>query len=161
MKTNQQIKSRERAFIANPFRRSLAFLKNPFSPLAFLDLALIVVLFFITLHYSQLVRRPGIKLDLPQSEFRSGTHYNKFDTVLITLSREGMVFFNDELTNLDGLGALIAQAAYKNPEVSILIQADGNIDYGNLVRIYNMASEAGIESITMATSITPQTNQET
>jgi len=161
MKTNEQIKSSERAFIANPFRRSLPFLKNPFSPMVFLDLGLIIALFFVTLHYSQLVLRPGIKLDLPRSEFRSGTHYNKFDTILITLSREGMVFFNDELTNLDSLSASIAQAAYKNPEVSILIQADGNIDYGDLVRIYNMASDAGIESITMATSITPEAKQGT
>lgn len=160
MKTNQQIKSRERAFAANPFKRSLPFLKNPFSPMLFLDLGLIIVLFFIALHYSQLVLRPGIKLNLPQSEFRSGTHYNKFDTILITLSREGMVFFNDELANLDGLGASIAQAVHKNPEASILIQADAKIDYGTLVRIYNMGAQAGVENITMATSITPEVNAE-
>lgn len=153
MKTKRQIENRERAFFPSQYQGKLRYLSNPFSPMVFLDFCLIVALFFITIHYSQLVLRPGIEMQLPSAKFRSGISYNKFDTILITLSREGMVFFNDELTTLEGLEASISRTAHENPDVKMLIQADAKIGYGTIVKIYNMATRAGIENVTMATSI--------
>ncbi len=131
--------------------------RNPFAPMAFVDLGIIIILFFVTVQFSELVVRPGIKLRLPSADFRGGTHFSKLNTALITLSREGMVFFNDELTTLEGLGTAIVRAAHNNPETKLLIQADLDIDYGTIVKIYNMGIEAGIRDVTMATSIVPDT----
>jgi biopolymer transport protein ExbD len=156
MKKTPHTKHRDYKLFPTPYRGKRSYARSPFSPVAFLDLCLLFVLFFITIQNSQIVIWPGINLKLPNSEFRAGTHYNKFDTILITLSREGMVFFNDELTTLDGLEPSIARASHEHPDMSMLIQADFRIDYGTIVDIFNMGARAGIKNITMATSISPE-----
>lgn len=143
----------EHVFFRKTYSGKNRFESGPFSAPVFIDLALLIILFFITIHFSELIVRPGIKLELPSSKFQDGGHYDRFDTVLITLSREGMVFFNDELTTLAGLESAIARAGHSDRDTSILIQADASIDYGTIIRIFNMGAQAGIEDVTLATSI--------
>lgn len=152
---NTRDAAREMTFFRKPCLLRRGFKSSPFTPTAFLDLALLFLLFMTTVHFSELVIRPGISLDLPAAEFRDGSHFRKFETILITLSREGMVFFNDELTTLDGLAPAIARAAHAEKDTSILIQADSSIDYGTLIGIFNMAADAGIEDVTLASGIAP------
>jgi len=147
---------REMIFFRKPYFLRRRFKGSPFTPTVFLDIALLFLLFLTTVHFSELVIRPGISLDLPVSDFQDGSHFQKFDTILITLSREGMVFFNDELTTLDGLAPAIAQAGHADKDSSILIQADSSIDYGTLIGIFNMAADAGIEDVTLASGIAPE-----
>ena len=153
MMSDKQVTEQTSRFFRRPYGGRRRFESSPFSPVVFMDLGLLLILFFITAHFSELVLRPGIKLDLPAARFSDGIHFDKFNTMLITLSREGMVFFNDELTTLEGLETSIARAGHQGRDTSLVIQADADIDYGTIVRIFNMGSAAGIEEITLATSI--------
>lgn len=142
-----------KCFFKRPYSVARSFSRTPFTPVVFMDLAMLLVLLFVTIEFSELVVRPGIKLQLPSTRFSDGSHFDKYDTILITLSREGMVFFNEELTNMEGLASSIARAGQQGDDTSILIQADASIDYGTIVRIFNMGDDAGIKDITLATSI--------
>lgn len=155
--TPTNIRDAQGSFFAAPRASKRMHERNPFAPMAFVDLGIIIILFFVTAQFSELVVRPGIEMRLPAADFRGGTHFSKLNTALITLSREGMVFFNDALTTLEGLETSIVRAAHNNPETRLLIQADASIDYGTIVEIYNMGIEAGIRDVTMATSIVPDT----
>jgi len=112
------------------------------------DMALILLLFFML--SSSFVLQPGITLDLPVAPFDSGTPYG---TLVVTLSREGLVFFNDERGTLDGLRGAFASAAQEDPEARLLIEADGSVPHERLVRVYNLAVAAGIRKVTLATRL--------
>jgi biopolymer transport protein ExbD len=144
---------REQIFFSRAYSASRRYAAGPFSPAAFLDLTLIILLFLATIHFSDLVVRPGINLDLPSAEFSGGRSFSSYNTILITLSREGMIFFNDELTTMEGLASSIAQAGHRADDTGLLIQADSSIDYGTIIRIFNMGVEAGLRDVTLATSI--------
>lgn len=152
--------AQRKIFFRRPYFLKRGYESSPFTLPVFLDLALLFLLFFVSVHFSELVLRPGISLELPTAEFQDGSHFEKFDTILITLAREGMVFFNDELTTLDGLGPAIARAGHADADSRILIQADSSIDYGTLIGIFNMAADAGIEDVTLATGIAAETVDE-
>jgi len=144
---------RQQLFFSRSYSAARKYAGGPFTAAAFLDIALIMVLFIATIHFSDLVVRPGITLDLPSAEFSGGHSFSGYDTILITLSREGMIFFNDELTTMEGLASSIAQAGHRGADTGLLIQADASIDYGTIIRIFNMGVEAGLRDVTLATSI--------
>jgi biopolymer transport protein ExbD len=109
------------------------------------DVVLILFLFFIT--QSSFVLQPGIRLELPPSEFADGV---RFGSLVVTLSQEGMVFLNDQRTTFDGLSSAFQQAVHEAPEADLLIEADRRVRYDALMRIYSMANEAGIQRVYLA-----------
>ncbi len=109
------------------------------------DVVLILFLFFLI--QSSFVVQPGIRLDLPTMTFADGADYG---TLMVTITQEGMVFFNDERITLDGLKAAFTRAAYERPGSSLLVEADGRVPHASLVRIYTMAREAGIPDVILA-----------
>ncbi len=112
----------------------------------FIDVILIIFLFFIM--NSSFVLQPGIKINLPTTPFLSGT---KYGTMIVTLSQEDMVFFNDERTTLNGLASAFSQAHHQDPDGTLIIEADGRVSHDTLVGIYNMAIEVGIKEVVLAT----------
>jgi len=114
------------------------------------DVALLVLLFFVV--NASFVVQPGVRLNLPAADFDAGAPY---DSVVVTVAQEGMIFFNDERTTLEGLPAVFAQATYEDPEAQLIIEADERVQHGTLVEIYNMALETGIRKVTLATRLSP------
>ena len=98
------------------------------------NVALLAVLFLVL--KSGVVLRPGIILQLPQSEFVAGTAYN---TMVLVMTQEGLIFFNDNRIPLEGLASALNQAAHRNRQVSLSIEADLRVQYGMVVRVINMA----------------------
>lgn len=109
------------------------------------DAVLLIFIFFVT--QASFVLQPGIRVDLPTSSFDHGAAYG---SLVVTVSQEGMVFFNDERTPLDGLGPAFARAVHEQPDCELLIEADDRVRYASLVQIFNMAREAGIRDVTLA-----------
>jgi biopolymer transport protein ExbD len=109
------------------------------------DVVLILFLFFLI--QAPFVVQPGIRLDLPTTAFADGADYG---TLVVTITQEGMVFFNDARITLDGLKEAFARAAHERPGFSLLVEADERVPHGSLVRIYTMAREAGIPDVILA-----------
>ncbi len=109
------------------------------------NVALLAVMFLIL--KSGLVLRPGINLQLPQSEFTAGTHYN---TMVLVMTQEGLIFFNDNRIPLEELAFALNQAAHRNRQAGLSIEADLRVQYGMVIRVINMAMAAGIRQINLA-----------
>ena len=102
--TNQAITDR----ISDPRRRyrlNHRLFKGPIDVVPLVNVVLLFILFFII--QSSFVIQPGIIVNLPTSSFTAGVPYG---AMVVTISQEGLVFFNDEQTALEELGAAFAKA---------------------------------------------------
>ncbi|MCA1808269.1 MAG: ExbD/TolR family protein [Kiritimatiellia bacterium] len=111
-----------------------------------LNLVLLGALFMI--FNSHIVMRPGINVRLPSAEFADGTHYN---TMVLTITQEGLIFFNDERVLPEDLLMALQRAVHRNRELVLAIEADLRVQYGTIVRTMNLAGQAGIGQINLAT----------
>jgi len=64
-----------------------------------------------------------------------------------------MVFFNDERTTLKGLPSAFRAEVFRDPTTVLVIEADERVPYQTLITIYNMAREAGVQKVALATGI--------
>ena len=119
------------------------------------DIALLLFIFFIV--NSSLVLRPGVVVKLPSSPFASGVEYGN---LIVTISQESMVFFNDERLPLEGLSSAFSQAVHEKPGSTLIIEADERVPHSTLVKIYNMAMEAGIKEAALCTRVSAPTISE-
>jgi biopolymer transport protein ExbD len=111
----------------------------------------VLLLFFFYAAYSRFVLQPGILVSLPSAGFVSGTHYG---SMVVTLTQEGLFFFNDEQTSMENLESAFSQALHEHPDTALVIEADGRVRHSTLVEVYNMALAAGVKQVSLATRIT-------
>lgn len=135
-------------FFPRMFRPRLRRHVAPLDAVPFLNLILLLFLFHIA--SAPFVLQPGIRVDLPSTAFTDGLPY---DSLVVTVSQEGMVFFNDRRTTMGGLRADFAKAAHGRDDVSLIIEADGRVSHATLVNIYNLAAQAGIHNVSLATRL--------
>jgi biopolymer transport protein ExbD len=133
-------------YFRRKYRPNQRLFKGPIDVVPLVNVVLLLMLFFII--QSPFVMQPGIIVNLPTSSFTSGAPYG---AMVVTVSQEGLVFFNDERTTLEGLGAAFAQAVMDHPDSSLVIEADERVQHGTLVKIYNIATSAGVKSVMLAT----------
>lgn len=119
-----------------------------FEVAALIDLGLLVPLFLFVAQ--SFVVQPAVTLELPQIPFSDGVSSR---SLVVTISRENMVFFNDERTTLDGLPLAFRDQVFQDPSAVLVIAADERVPYRTLMTVYNMAREAGVQKVALATGI--------
>ena len=125
-------------------QRRIAY--SPFAVVPLINVALVILLFMLS--DAAFVLQPGIMVKLPVADFVSGAHYG---SMVVTMTQEGMVFFNDERMPIDGLAFAFSQAAHQNQDLTLIIEADARVPYGMIVRVMNMATAAQIRHVNLAT----------
>lgn len=120
---------------------------------SFIDLTLLLFLVFLV--HSSYVLQPGIRLQLPESSFLDG---EGFDSLVLTVSQQGMLFFQDEMMRKDTLKERLDRAVFERKKgdeknVSLLLQADRGVSHEQLVELYNIAMESGIKDVVLATRL--------
>ncbi len=119
------------------------------APLA--DLVLLILAFFLV--HGSFVIQPAIRMELPAAPLRDGAPYG---AMIVTLTQEGMLFFNDQRTTWEGLRSAFARAAHDHPGDPLIVEADSRLSHGTLIRVYRMAMEAGIREVALATAISEE-----
>ena len=109
---------------------------------------LLLLLFFLL--SSSFVLQPGIKIDPPRSAFSYGTPSSRL-IVEVTLSppqvdangvphpREPVLYFNDQIVTLDGLGAALDKLPASRTMPSLIVKADKDVPLDVLNDIWNVA----------------------
>ena len=123
-------------------------LRGIIDPASWINVVLMVLFFFVI--ESGFVLQPGIVMELPRAPLVDGARYG---SLVITMSGEDMIFFNDERHSLASLGPALAAAAVGEPDKTLVIEADKRVTQSRLVDVYNLAVEAGIERVVLATRI--------
>ena len=128
------------------FRPKYHFVRSPFAVIPLINVGLVIVLFMVS--GSAFVLQPGVMVQLPVGDFVSGAHYG---SMVVTLTQEGMVFFNDERMPIEGLAFAFSQAAHRNQDLVLIIEADVRVPYGTIIRVMNMATAARIRHVNLST----------
>ena len=121
---------------------------SPTCAVALLNVGLLLLMFFLL--NDGFVLQPGVSIDLPTAPFRNGA---PFDSVVLTVTQEGLLFLDDERTAMTGLQAELESARHRKPGAALLVEADGRVRNSVLMDIYNLAVSAGFTKVEMAARV--------
>ena len=104
------------------------------------------------------VLQPGVQVRLPESPFATGTRYGHNVVVLSQAvagrpERQEIIYFDDQRyrvsdrAQMDDLRAALARST----ELPMIIEADTQVSHGTIVQLFNMAADAGIREVNLAT----------
>lgn len=106
----------------------------------------LLIFIIVTAQYSN---RHALKVNLPKAEF--GSNIEKTETITIGLTKEAQVFYNGAPTSMTGLETSLAVVAKQKEPPAVFIQADQGSSTGDLVKVMDLASKAGLKKISIET----------
>jgi biopolymer transport protein ExbD len=71
--------------------------------------------------------------------------------VLVSVSRQGALFFNNRQVTDAKLRDHLLEAARYNPETPVVLRGDSGIPYGELIRVLDLVRGSGLTNIGLAT----------
>ena len=115
---------------------------------AIADVVLLFIFFFIM--SSSFILQPAVQLQLPTATVQSGVPYS---AMVLTITKEGMVFFGAERISMDDLDSALTQLAFEDPTRTLLIQADGRVTHHEIMHVYDLSIKAGISNVALAAGL--------
>jgi len=120
-----------------------------------IDVVFLLLLFFMV--STSFIRESSLKVDLPQA---TGQAIPEQDLAIdIVIDAEGNFTLNDitlENPSTEQLSAHLKQAVGENEDPHIIISADANAEYQNIVTAMDIAQQLGYSRLTLATRQTTQ-----
>lgn len=131
------------------FPRNAKLLRSPFDVAPFAAVFFLLVFFMLL---AALLPAPGIALSLPSADDSKLPGTDK-PTVVVAIDAGGRLFYSSQLVTEDQLTFQLrkAESAAKTP-LTLIIQADQSVPYGQLVHIALLARDAGIGDALLATA---------
>lgn len=109
-----------------------------------IDVVMLLVMFFLaTSTFSQMGE---IKINLPLSTSSTVSEKENF---VITLTKEGQIYWNNQLIEKRELKTLIEQAVVNEKDKIFVIKGDKNTSYQNLIEIMDIARLSGAYNIAL------------
>lgn len=106
--------------------------------------ATVLVMFMITAPMVQ----NSIKVDLP---FGKSKEVSTAQEHIITLSKDGKVFFNNYPMNKKDIVAFVQKALVGKEDTPVFVKADRSISYGKVIEVVDKLKEAGVRYVAMST----------
>ena len=130
------------------FPRNAKLLRSPFDVAPFAAVFFLLVMFLLL---GALLPEPGLNLSLPAANDSDLPGTDK-PTVVVAIDSSGRLFFSNQIVTEQQLSRQLrlAAAASRMP-VTLIIQADKKVSYGNLIHIALLAHDAGINDALLAT----------
>jgi biopolymer transport protein ExbD len=104
-----------------------------------IDVMLVLLIIFIT---TVPVLTHSVKLDLPRAD--NTPNLVKPDTVNLSITTDGGVFWNDEKLDLTQLDQRLQTAAAQQPQPEIFIRGDRKVEYENVAKVMAAVQRAGV-----------------
>ena len=131
------------------FPRNAKLLRSPFDVAPFAAVFFLLIFFLLL---GVLLPAPGISLNLPTTDTSRLPGTDK-PTVDVAIDRDGRLFFASQMVTEKQLSAQLKRAAATSREpLTLVIQADEQVTYSNVVDIALLARDAGIENSLLAMS---------
>jgi biopolymer transport protein ExbD len=112
-------------------------------------LSLLAVVFLFLLVHTMIVFTPGVKVDLPVDGAWPGV---TGPSLSVALDAAGQLFFENQMMPEEKLRERFAAAVADSPaDLTLIIQADGGVDFERVVRLSGIARAAGIPDVVLAT----------
>ena len=121
-------------------------LLTTFSFSSLTDIVLLLLIFFLL--SSTFIVQPGIKVKLPRSET---TEMTSEKNVIISITRDGSYYLNEERVTLSSLPALLQQKFAFGTEQVVVIKADRDVTLQSAVDVMDISKSVGFERFSIAT----------
>jgi len=108
---------------------------------------LLLIFFMVSTTFVQ--DAAGLKIDLPRSENREVIEAS--EDVSVRVGADGTVFVDEEGVTLESLRARLGEAAKKDPETMVVLEADQSVDHGRVVEVLDLARDLGLTRFAIAT----------
>ena len=133
------------------FPRNARLLRSTFDVAPF---AVVFFLLVIFLALAALLPTPGLSLRLPVTDDAPGHDLPGTDqpTVAVAIDADGRLFFANQIVSESELKAHLVDAMKKSHEpLTLIVQADQAVTYGQLVQLTMLARDAGMRDVLLAT----------
>jgi len=110
----------------------------------------ILVLLIIFMATTAFVRESGLKMQLPAAQTGSALAPSGHDLVVV-LTRDNAMLVDGQNSNEKTLLARLQARAKANPQASITIKGDEGIPYARVVRVMDLARQAGLQGVDLGT----------
>ena len=107
-------------------------------------LTILLIFFIVTTTFKK--NSPQLKIALPES--RSAAEGEKKDEpVILEIKDEQTIQLGGQAVTLDGLAEALRQSEKTSPGRGVALQADENVPYRVLVRLFDALQQAGIRNL--------------
>lgn len=110
------------------------------------DVTMVLLIVFILLAP---VIETGIDLNLPEAS--SGKVDLPKDFVNLSVSKAGVIFWNQEKVELKDLSERIRFEKERKPNLSVLLRGDTEVPYGQMVKVLDILRNMGVRQLDIAT----------
>src|SRR5881397_42477 len=131
------------AFTSQQGRTATSLSEINVTPLVDVMLVLLVI-FMVTAPILQ----TGIDVQLPET--RNVKAVNPEQRIVLSISREGLIYYGSEPINFASIAERVKQDA-KGPKDNIFLRADKDVKWGSIVSIIDVVKGAGFDSIQLVT----------
>lgn len=112
-----------------------------------IDIVLCLLFFFMV--SASFIGSTGIDVNLPRA---SGKAVEQSDAPLtVVITKNGAMHVGEKKVSLDTVKTLATQLKQKTPQATIVVRADTDTSHGMVVAVLDVAKDAGIERIAIAT----------
>ena len=132
-----------------------AYRRKPMSEInvvPYIDVMLVLLVIFMV---TAPLMTQGIKVELPEATSEPITNQEEFETLVVSVRRDGSIFMNIGQKDLPTSLAKIAEDAKKilvaNPNVKVLIEGDKILPYGRIVEIMEVLRQSGASGVGLIT----------
>jgi biopolymer transport protein ExbD len=113
-----------------------------------LDLAFVLLVIFII---TTAPSTNDIDINLPSAGQQPPQNQSKQDINNVTVDSAGNVFFNAEPITLKKLEDTIIAFRKTNPDLSVVVRGDENVNYQKVVQVLDILTKANVTKIGLAT----------
>jgi biopolymer transport protein ExbD len=121
--------------------------KGSIDPAPMVDIVFLLLIFLVL--SSPFVLQPGIGvINLPAVQHQRSA---SFRGLVVTVKNDNLLFFNNQVISMDDLGAALKNSIRGARDAELIIKADQHVSHGTVVKITDIAFEAGINAVNLAT----------
>lgn len=128
------------------FKRRAGRLVGKIDLIPLIDVVLLLLIFFIL--SSRFIFQSVVAVDLPEA-ITSDIETQANHTVI--LAGSGLIFFDGRKVTEEGLNFGLELALKRGRDPLVIIRADGEVPYRQVMRIMGLVKEAGIKRLALAT----------
>jgi len=112
----------------------------------------VLVLLIIFMATTAFIKESGLNMKLPAAKTTEVTAEESND-INIALTRDSKIFLEGKEASEEAVQSVMLERAKKTKEARVIIKADENIEYKRVVRVMDMAKQAGLPKVALGTKM--------
>jgi len=116
----------------------------PLSEINITNLVDVTMVLLIIFMITAPLMRSGIQVELPKTQV---SDISSQVGLVITLTRRAEIYVDEQLVTIETFGTALSKAMADHPGQQVLLKADREVPYGQVIRIMDQIKLAGISNL--------------